>query len=45
LPRVMKMYKAESPEEYTLVEYVSLTFDGVLKERRFTQAALKNPGR
>ncbi len=45
LPRVMKMYKAESPEEYTLVEYVSLSFDVVLKDRRFTLAALKNPGR
>jgi len=45
LPRVMKMYKAESPEEYTLVAYVSLNFDVVLKDRRFTLAALKNPGR
>ncbi len=45
LPRVMKMYKAESPEEYTLVAYVSLTFDVELKGRRFTLAALKNPGR
>ena len=45
LPRVMKMYKAESPAEYTLVEYKSLSFDVVLKDRRFTLAALKNPGR
>ncbi len=45
LPRVMKMYKAESPEEYTLVEYKSLAFDVVLKDRRFTLAALRNPGR
>ncbi len=45
LPRVMKMYKAESPEEYTLVEYRSLNFDVELKGRRFTLAALKNPGK
>ena len=45
LPRVMKMYKAESPEEFTLVEYISLSFDVALKDRRFTLAALKNPGK
>ena len=45
LPRIMKMYKVESPEEYTLVEYISLDFDVALKDRRFTLAALKNPGR
>lgn len=45
LPRVMKMYKAHRPDEYTLVEYVSLVFDVALKDRWFTLAALKNPGR
>ena len=45
LPRVMKMYKAESPEDYTLIEYEALSFDVTLKDRRFTLAALKNPGR
>lgn len=45
LPRMMKMYKAKSPEEFTLVEYVSLKFDVALQDRRFTLAALKNPGR
>ena len=45
LPRVMKMYKAESPEEFTRVAYVSLKFDVALKDRRFSLAALKNPGR
>lgn len=45
LPRRMKMYKADKPDEYTLVEYISLSFDIALKDRRFTLAALKNPGR
>ena len=45
LPRVMKMYRVDRPDEYTLVEYVSIAFDVDLKDRRFTLAALKNPGR
>jgi hypothetical protein len=45
LPRFMKMYKADAPGEYTLVEYLDLTFDTALQDRRFSLAALKNPGR
>ncbi len=44
-PTVMKMKKAEAAgEEYTLVKYKSLAFNIELKDSRFTQAALKNPG-
>ncbi len=44
-PRVMKMKKADAEgEEYTMVKYKSLEFKERLKNSRFTQAALKNPG-
>jgi outer membrane lipoprotein-sorting protein len=40
-PRVMKMQKTETPDEYTVVEYNNLTFADDLPDDIFTLSALK----
>ena len=44
-PRVWKMFKTDTPEAYTLLEYRSLTFTKDLPDRIFTRSSLKNPPR
>ncbi len=44
-PTVWKMHQIETPEEYTRLEYQSLTFKESLPARLFTRSALKNPRR
>jgi outer membrane lipoprotein-sorting protein len=44
-PRVWKMQKAETEDEYTLLNYVELQFKDDLPDRFFTLSALRNPGR
>ena len=44
-PRVMKMQKAETPDEYTVVEYHALAFADDLPDDVFTLSALKTPRR
>jgi hypothetical protein len=44
-PRIMKMKRADTETEYTLVEYENLEFKVHLKKRLISLAALKNPGR
>jgi len=44
-PRVMKMQKAETPDEYTVVEYHDLAFADDLPDDVFTLSALKTPRR
>lgn len=44
-PRLWKMRKAETTEEYTLLEYKELTFKEDLPDSLFTLTALRNVGR
>jgi outer membrane lipoprotein-sorting protein len=44
-PRVWKMFKTDTPEAYTLLEYRSLAFTKDLPDRIFTRSSLKNPPR
>ncbi|MDM8524075.1 outer membrane lipoprotein-sorting protein [Desulfococcaceae bacterium HSG8] len=44
-PRQMKMQKADTPDEYTLVEYDELEFKDNLPDSFFTLSSLKNPRR
>jgi outer membrane lipoprotein-sorting protein len=44
-PRVWTMRKAESPDEYTRLEYRELAFGVDLPENVFTLQTLRNPGR
>jgi hypothetical protein len=44
-PKIWKMFKAEVTEEYTLLDYLALEFRSDLPDQRFTQSALRNPGR
>jgi len=41
-PKVWKMQKADMNDEYTLLEYKTLTFDQDLPDRLFTLSSLKN---
>jgi len=42
-PTVWKMFKTDTPEAYTQLEYRSLTFTDDLPARLFTRSSLKNP--
>ncbi len=44
-PKSWRMQNAESPNEYTVLEYQSLVFDAELPRRQISLHALKNPGR
>lgn len=44
-PKVWKMQKAETEDEYTLLNYTELQFKDDLPDRFFTLSALQNPGR
>ena len=44
-PRLMKMEKADKPEEYTVVTYEDLTFEDQLPDNLFTLSSLKTPRR
>jgi outer membrane lipoprotein-sorting protein len=44
-PKVWKMEKADTPDEYTLLDYKALEFREDLPDRYFTLPALRDPGR
>ncbi len=44
-PQTWKMFKTDTPEDYTLLEYKSLEFKDDLPDRLFSLSALKNPRR
>ena len=44
-PKVWKMQKADTPDEYTLLNYKALSFKPSLPDRLFTVSNLKNPRR
>lgn len=44
-PKVWKMEKADTPDEYTLLDYKALEFREDLPDRYFTLTALRDPGR
>jgi outer membrane lipoprotein-sorting protein len=44
-PKVWKMERPDTPDEYTLLDYETLDFMDDLPERYFTLTALRDPGR
>jgi outer membrane lipoprotein-sorting protein len=44
-PKIWKMEKADTPDEYTLLDYKVLEFREDLPDRYFTLTALRDPGR
>ena len=44
-PRIMKMEKADQPDEYTLVTHEELRFEDHLPDSLFTLSSLKTPRR
>lgn len=44
-PRMCRMHKTDTPENYTLLEYRELKFLDSLPDRRFSLSALKHSGR